>query len=432
VANFPGSLDSLTNPVGTDQTTSATVPHATQHAVLNDIAELVEAKLGIGATTPSVPNTLLAVDTANISLWRQLVLGDITPAALASLVLGNPIINGGLEIWQRGTTFTSIANNAYGPDHWMYGKAGAVVHDLLRSTDVPAIATLVPQAKYSVHLDVTTADASIAAGDACYLRQPIEGYLWEPFAQKQFTVGFWVKDTITGVHCVSARNFGGDRSCVIEYTINVADTWEYKTVTFPASPSAGTWNYDTEVGLVLNWVLSIGSTYQTTPGTWQTGSFFGTANQVNATNSTANNFKLWGVTMGLGSAVAPYWPRPFSEELRRCLRYYWKTFPYATAPAQNSGTAIGVINCVTQQAGGGVFGVHVSHPVPMRVAPSIVTFYNPSATNANVRNLTDNTDSGTATAVYTSDIATGVSFQHTAGDAINRQMGVHMTASAEL
>ena len=45
--NFPTSLDSFSNPVATDPMNSATVPHATQHANLNDAVEALEAKVGI-------------------------------------------------------------------------------------------------------------------------------------------------------------------------------------------------------------------------------------------------------------------------------------------------------------------------------------------------------------------------------------------------
>lgn len=323
MANFPTSLDALTNPVGGDPTLGGTVPHATQHATLNDIAELLEAKLGIGATTPSVINTLLGVDTAGVSVWRQLVAADILPAALMALLAPNPIINGGFQIWQRGTTFTAVANGAKTADRWVYGTGTTTaVHDILRSTDVPAIAALVPLTNYSLLIDCTTADAAMGATDSVTLQHYIEGYNWAPFAQKQFTVGFWIKATKIGVYCVSFHNSGFDRSYVAEITVNVTDTWEYKTVTVPASPSAGTWDYTTGIGLAVVLSLMAGSTYQTTPGTWQTGNFYGTANQVNACDSTANNVRIWGVTMGLGATVAPFWPRSFGQELALCLRYF--------------------------------------------------------------------------------------------------------------
>jgi hypothetical protein len=170
-------------------------------------------------------------------------------------------------------------------------------------------------------MDVTTADAAIAAADLCLLLHYVEGYTWAPFAQKLFTVGFWVKDTITGVHCLAARNAGSDRTVAMEYTVNAADTWEYKTVTFPASPSAGTWDYTTGIGIWLAFLLAAGSDWQAAAGTWQAGNGFATSSIVNSVSSTSNNFKLWGVTMGLGTTVAPFWPRSFGEELALCQRY---------------------------------------------------------------------------------------------------------------
>ncbi|MCP3684628.1 MAG: hypothetical protein GY861_18330 [bacterium] len=86
--NFPTTLDTLTNPVATDNT--VTVSHATQHANVNDIVEALEAKVGVDTsavatsldylvtnasssdpghvhTTASVTDTLVNLDDTNIS-----------------------------------------------------------------------------------------------------------------------------------------------------------------------------------------------------------------------------------------------------------------------------------------------------------------------------------------------------------------------------
>ena len=46
--NFPTSIDSLTNPLGTDQV--AVVDHAEQHSNANDILEALEAKVGVNSS----------------------------------------------------------------------------------------------------------------------------------------------------------------------------------------------------------------------------------------------------------------------------------------------------------------------------------------------------------------------------------------------
>src|SRR3990167_634999 len=64
--NFPTSLDTLTNPAGTDSV--ATVSHSGQHSNANDAIEALEAKLGIGAGTP-VANTLFSSSATGVSNW---------------------------------------------------------------------------------------------------------------------------------------------------------------------------------------------------------------------------------------------------------------------------------------------------------------------------------------------------------------------------
>jgi hypothetical protein len=55
---------------------------------------------------------------------------------LVNRTIRNVIINGGFDIWQRGTTFNSVALAAYGPDRWNIGGASATVSQ--QSTGAPA------------------------------------------------------------------------------------------------------------------------------------------------------------------------------------------------------------------------------------------------------------------------------------------------------
>jgi len=73
--NFPGSLDTFTNPTSTDPVTSPS--HADQHADANDAIEAVEAKVGTGATTPTSGDILLG-DGVGTSAWTALGTGVST------------------------------------------------------------------------------------------------------------------------------------------------------------------------------------------------------------------------------------------------------------------------------------------------------------------------------------------------------------------
>jgi hypothetical protein len=57
--NFPTSLDSLTNPTASDKLNSGTVPHATQHATLNDAVEALEAKVGVDGSAVTTSHDYL-------------------------------------------------------------------------------------------------------------------------------------------------------------------------------------------------------------------------------------------------------------------------------------------------------------------------------------------------------------------------------------
>ena len=233
----------------------------------------------------------------------------------------NKIINGKMEISQRGTSL-SIGPNAMTMivDRFATAVSGGAVVTASQATDAPASA---PEFLYSHRIVVTTADAAIAAGDYGFLEQIIEGYNIRDLIGKTFTLSFWVRSAKTGIHCVAFRNNGTDRSYVVEYTINAANTWEYKTITVTGGlPTAGTWDYTNGVGLRVLFSLACGTTFQTTAGAWNPGNFLATANQVNCLDTVGNIFAVTGVQLEVGTVATPFEHRPIAAELALCQRYY--------------------------------------------------------------------------------------------------------------
>lgn len=361
------------------------------------------------------------------SAWRTLSSTGPQPAQ-------NPIINGTFEVWQRNTTFVAAANGAYTADRWAWLVSGAAVATINRSTNVPTVAQAGVAFNYSLEVDITTADASIAAGDNASINYYMEGSTWRHFAQRQLTISFWVMSTKTGTHCVSLRNAGSDRSYVAEYTVSVTNTWEYKTVTVLASPSAPggpSWNYTIGIGIVINFTLATGSTFQTTAGAWQTGNFIGTSNQVNCLDSTSNFFRLAGVKMELGANATPLDVISFDQEYTRCLRYYQKSFNYTTAPATNIGSSTGEY-IFPQTVGASTVFNTVSHPLyPMRTAPTM-TYFNPNAANAQVRNRNTNTDCTGTSSSQAQEKTFTITATTPGGSSSSQTLAVHWTAEAEL
>jgi len=250
----------------------------------------------------------------------------------------NAIINGDFNIWQRGTSFTSVGAGVYTSDRWQYGKNGAMVHDITLSSDVPTVAQAGRLIKNSLKIDCQAVDASIASSEYAMLSQNIEGYNFVPLAQKTMTLSFWVKATKTGIYSVSFRNGGPDRSYVAEYTVNVSNTWEFKTLTILPSPASGSWDYTNSRGLSVDFTLAVGSTFQTTKDAWQTGNFLGTSNQVNACDSTSNDFLITSVQLEEGDVATPFENRTFADELRLCERYF-EMLESGIIGAANAGTS---------------------------------------------------------------------------------------------
>lgn len=252
--------------------------------------------------------------------------------SLISKQLKNYIINGDMAISQRATSFVTPASGQYTLDRYSTSKAvGTSTHTVTQDTDVPTFAQVAaahPSGlgyvfNNSMRWNQTTSQAAVTAGQYLGIFQRIEGYNYAQFAQKAFTLSFWVKATLTGTYCVSFTNTASDRSYVAEYTINATNTWEFKQIQVAAPPSAGTWNYTNGVGIAVQFQLACGTSFQTTANSWQTGQFFATANQVNGLAAGATDFRLTGIMVNEGSVAMPF--RLFADnaadELKACWRY---------------------------------------------------------------------------------------------------------------
>jgi hypothetical protein len=363
---------------------------------------------------------------------------SIPATSLAEMSLDkNVIINSTFDVWQRTNADTaSIANLAYHADRWQYQKNGAVVHTSKRSATVPTAAESGVTQRYSWNLLCTTGNASPAAGEYSLASQPIEGNRFRLiYTTKPCVLTFWVRATKTGNLPVAIRT--ASWTCVRRVTINAANTWEKKTVTFPVATGVAGMTLDETKSVELVFALHAGSTYQTSisnDGVWVNSTAVAfTTGDTNFAAATNDELYITSVQLEPGSEATQYQLRPFEEELRLCRRYYWKSMPYATAAAQNSGVQNGAITYRPAIAGiSAANSQHVRFPTQMRAAPTITTF-NPNAANANWRNFTDAGDSGAASVVgSTSQDGFTLANAQVATDALGEVIGIHASAESEL
>jgi hypothetical protein len=319
---------------------------------------------GISTFATVRATSIVGVSTVGVT---TAYVGSINDGPIAGA--RNKIINGAMEISQRGTTFAAMADQSYNLDRWVWNQVGAMVVTISQSTDVPNNTF-----QNSHKVDVTTADTSIVSADVAFTQHRIEGYNVRDLIGQTFTLSFWVKSPKIGVHCVAFRNTGPDRSYVMEYMVSSANTWEYKTLTVTGGLiTAGTWDWTNGIGLRIGFTLTSGSTFHTTPGSWNTGNFYATSNQVNVMDNTANDFFLTGVQLEVGSVATPFERRSYGQELALCQRYFYRQDNYMGQAAPFDNEASGAVGQSSGTAN--VYRAVCRHPVEMRGTPT-VTFAN--------------------------------------------------------
>jgi hypothetical protein len=232
----------------------------------------------------------------------------------------NLIINGAMQVVQRGTSFTS---NSYGLDHWYnaFGGTATVTQD---TADVPS------GFKYAIKT------ATSAASSFATFYQPFEEIDYERFKGQTVTISFYIKVNSTFVGNMSIDMQSGDTANTLlggtwsandAKTITPTTTWQRYEVTLTVATSNGV-------------RLNIGPSQAQASGA---------------------EYSLTGVQLEVGDTATPFEHRSYGDELARCQRYYYQSFPQSTGArvgsyvADSTGNAIGIIPTT----------------VPMRASPTL-------------------------------------------------------------
>ena len=347
----------------------------------------------------------------------------IADAAVVSLKSGrkNLIINGAMKVAQRGTSFTNVANNALLLDRWKFKKDNTdqLVAGITQDSNAPS------GFQSSLKYTTSTVETALAADEQVALMQYFEGQDISGFAYgtadaKTITASFWVKSTLVGVYGVWAYVADTNKDTGSTYTINVANTWEYKTITFPAN-TAGTCNYDNTLGFLLSFTLDAGTDLKTTNNTTWASSATGrkayghTASLITTSSST---WQIAGVQLELGSVATDFEHRSYGEELALCQRYYEQSPSLAGFSGAKELLAIST---------GALGGFHFLQT--KRAAPSISVYSRSGA----VGKVSDMATGGTSASVGINTIGT-TAFHYAGGSGfvVGHLYEANYTADAEL
>jgi hypothetical protein len=240
-------------------------------------------------------------------------------ALLATFPHRNIIINGAMQVAQRGTSFTSTGDFPVDRFYIGYGVTGGT---FTVSQDTASPSDFTNSIKY-----LTGTAASAGSAEQAFIGYTFEGYSTSHLNfgtsdAKNITLSFWVRSSVTGTYCVAFINNAFNRSYIAEYSISSANTWEYKTITVSGDTS-GTWPSAVNTrSMSMRFDLGSGSNFNTTAGAWQSGSYRNTSSQTNLVNNASATWFLTGVQLEVGDTATPFEHRSYGDELARCQRYY--------------------------------------------------------------------------------------------------------------
>lgn len=143
-------------------------------------------------------------------------------------------------------------------------------------------------------------------------------------------------------------------------------------------------------------------------------------------------FAISQVSLTDGYEAQDWTPLSIEHEFTRCRRFFQRSFHVDTlAPAQNVGTGTGEVYGMAGKAGAAAEFISIRHSPPLRGNPTF-TLYNPSAANAQMRDVTGAVDTTvTATAVSTA-VSANITATGNAATAVGNQLAIHYIADAEI
>jgi len=276
--------------------------------------------------------------------FTRLDASDVN-AFLVNKPPANPVINGGFDIWQRGTTFTDAAFG-YQADRWSAGRGGFTTGlTISRQAGTPLAGTQYAARVQRVSGNTSTAD--IRFGTTFESANSI------PFAGQTVTLSFYARKganfspvgslltfflrTGTGIdegNIVPADNFPSGPATVITGTTEITTEWERHEFT----------------GTIASTATQIGIRFAYSPT--------GTAG--------ANDwFEITGVQVEIGAKATLFRRNGNSiqGELAACQRYYFRTPTGAFA-----NLATGRAESAT------IIKFFIHQPVTFRTSPSSIDF----------------------------------------------------------
>ena len=274
----------------------------------------------------------------------------------------NLIINGAMQVAQRGTSQTvTTTGQFYVIDRFagIMGSSYAPNVTVSQETDAPSGFAN----SLKVRCDAVTTPTS---NQNFLMRQSLEGQDLQCLGYgtseaKYLSISFYVKASQTGTRGLWVMGSPAKREWMATYTIDQANTWEYKTIVIPPNTLASLEN-DNATGILLCFPLSTGSSDKIDASTsWENETGYrGLSGEPDFCDTVGNTWQITGLQLEVGDTATPFEHRSYSDQLQRCLRYFWKVTKETTYQNLISASAYSTTN---------VYGP-LHYPIRMRAAPT--------------------------------------------------------------
>jgi hypothetical protein len=246
----------------------------------------------------------------------------------------NLIINGAMEVAQRGTSASSkTASDYYTCDRWRTEASGATFNTSQQSNTASDMATT--GAKHFLRMEVTTANNNSG------ISQKIEAKNIRQFKGEKLTLSFYAKGTNpNGGSFDVVRQFddGSASSTQEKSSLTVTSSFVKYTYTFDYPDEGSVTMTDANAKLALSFLQPDGDS-----------------------STNAWTLDITSVQLEVGEQATPFEHRSFGEELSLCERYFVECFP-GDSNYESAGSGFAYVN-----------GVAIYRPlrVQMRAKPSL-------------------------------------------------------------
>jgi hypothetical protein len=304
--------------------------NAIQNAIVDAKGDLIAATANDTPARLAVGNngdTLVADSAASTGLRWQ------------SGYNANAVINGGFDIWQRGTSFT--ANTGYTADRWYKSAVAGRTYSRQTTSDT----TNLPTIQYCLRAQ---RDSGNSATDNIVLSSSLESADAQKFVGQTVTLSFYAR---------KGANFSPSSSNIIARLYSGTGTDQNVEVSYTGSSAV----INQSAVLTTTWQRF---QYTATVGTTATELAVWFAAVPTGTAGAADYFEITGVQLELGSVASTFKRAKggtLQGELAACMRYCYK---FIEGTGKSFGTGANYTASIAL--------VGITLPVPMRTTPTLV------------------------------------------------------------